>query len=268
MKLRDRLATGLLGLLVVTPADAGDFLGDLTWPQARQRLAETPAVVIPFGAGAKQHGPHLPMNTDQRVMQHLLEHAATHHDVVIAPPVLHGWFPAFSDYPGTEIADASVFQNYIAAIAESLVKQRVQRLVFLNLGITRATGLPLAVVARDMRSRHGIPTLVLSWDDLETDAVGAFSEQTRGGHADELETSVMLALDPQAVAMDKAAVDYRGALKSQIGYAPGHFEVDPDNPASGVFGDARLASAEKGTKVLQIMRERLTTALAQFTQEQ
>ena len=246
------------------PSRAGSYLGDLTWPEARNRIAAASAVIVPFAAGAKQHGPHLPLNTDQRVMETLLARVVEQHDVIVAPPVLHGWLPGFRDYPGTGLDDASVFQDYVGGIARTLARHGARRIVFLNLGITRATGLPLAIVARDLRSTLGLPTLVLSWDDLESDEAAALASQQRGGHADELETSVMLAIDPDAVRMDRAVTDYRTTRGPQIGYAPGHFDFDPDDPASGVYGDPRLASAEKGTKVLQIMTERLSAALTQF----
>lgn len=41
--------------------DRGAYLGHPSWPEAEARLAEAPLVVVPFGAGAKEHGPHLPM---------------------------------------------------------------------------------------------------------------------------------------------------------------------------------------------------------------
>ena len=63
-----RRAVGLLVLWVMPGlAVAGDWLGDLTWPEAARRVPES-TVIIPFGAGAKEHGPHLPMNTDQVVL--------------------------------------------------------------------------------------------------------------------------------------------------------------------------------------------------------
>ena len=52
-------------------AQTGAFLGDLTWPEAKERLETAPLVIIPFGGGAKEHGPHLPMNADSAVMEYL-----------------------------------------------------------------------------------------------------------------------------------------------------------------------------------------------------
>ena len=250
----------LFGVSAGVGAAAGVRLGELTWPEARRALACMPLVVVPFAAGAKEHGPHLPMNTDQRVMEHLLEAALAETDALIAPPILHGWFPAFRAFPGTEVADPAVFQNYVRAVAQSLTRQGAQRIVLLNLGIARATGLPLAVVARDLRADLGVPTLLVNWDDLETAAVAAFTDQPRGGHADEIETSIVLALEPDAVRQDQIVADLRGPRSPQVGYAPGYFEAEE----SGLYGDPTLASAEKGRRTLAIMRSRWLLALQQF----
>src|SRR5690606_13076431 len=87
----------------------GAYLGHLTWPEAETRLRSASVVIVPFGAGAKEHGPHLPMNADARVMEYLCRQAVDSLNVLVAPPVLHGWFPAFREFPGTEVSDAEVF---------------------------------------------------------------------------------------------------------------------------------------------------------------
>jgi creatinine amidohydrolase len=119
----------------------------------------------------------------------------------------------------------------------------------------------LGVVARDLTVDHDIPVLVISWDDLESEEVTELSEQLRGGHADEVETSVNLYLQPERVHMERAVTDYGPERPSQIGYAPGRFE----SGSSGVFGDPTRATAEKGEQVLAIMRANLLEALEQFS---
>jgi len=63
-----RRMTSLAFLLVAAlaapvPAQTrGAWLGDLAWPDAERMMREAPIVVVPFGAGAKEHGLHLPMN--------------------------------------------------------------------------------------------------------------------------------------------------------------------------------------------------------------
>ena len=246
----------------------GAYLGELSWLEAVEQLEATPLVIIPFGAGAKEHGPHLPMNADQKVMEYLCQQAVDSLHVLVAPPILHGWFPAFRDYPGTEVADPDVFQSYVLAVAQSLVRQGAKRIVFLNTGITRATGLPISIAAREIRTQTGTPTLVVSWDDLETDEVEALQSQRAGGHADELETSIHLYLQPDLVHMDRAVTDYgEGATKDYPGYQPGLFSRDRNDPEfseTGLFGDPTLATAEKGKQVLDILTRQWILALRGF----
>ncbi|MDQ7052160.1 MAG: creatininase family protein [candidate division KSB1 bacterium] len=257
-------------LLLAAPMYAqppGAFLGELTWPEAEHRIRTAPLVIIPFGAGAKEHGPHLPMNADAVVMDYLCRKAVEQLPVLVAPPILHGWFPAFRDYPGTEVADPHVFQKYVFEVARSLVRQGAQRLVFLNTGITLATGLPLSIVAREIRVQFGVPTLVVSWDDLETEAMEALQEQPVGGHADEIETSIHLYLQPERVKMEQASRDVAGGRKNYPGYKPGLFSRNPNDPAyseTGLFGDPTLATAEKGKKTLAILTKQWLKALRGF----
>lgn len=259
-------------IVVATAAQAdsaGAWLGDLSWPEAEARYATTPVVILPFGAGAKEHGPHLPMNADRVMMDHLLDAAIASQNVLVAPPILHGWFPAFRDFPGTEVANPAVFQAYVQQIAESLVRQGAQRILFLNTGISRATGLPIAIAAREIRVATGVPTLVVSWDDLETDEIAALQEQVMGGHGDEIETSINLFLQPEQVDMDLAVTDYgeRGE-KDYGGYQPGRLTRDPTDPLyspSGIFGDATLATPEKGEAALAVLTREWLKAIEGFS---
>ena len=261
-----------LALFLVTSTAAlaapGAWLGELTWPEAEERLRDTPVVVIPFGAGAKEHGAHLPMNADQKVMEYLCQQAVDNAEVIVAPPILHGWFPAFRDFPGTEVADPTVFQSYVLEVSRSLVRHGAQRIVFLNLGVGKATGLPLSIAAREIRTEAGVPTLVVSWEDLETEEVAAWQEQEAGGHADEIETSISLYLQPELVKMERAVTDYgRRAPKEYPGYRPGLFSRDPQDPRyseTGVYGDPTLATPEKGRRALEVMTRNWLQALAGF----
>jgi creatinine amidohydrolase len=249
-------------------AAPGHRLAELTWPEAEQRLQSAPLVIIPFAAAAKEHGAHLPMNADEVVMNYLLEAAINELPVIVAPPVLHGWMPAFREFPGTGIADPVVFQNYMLEVSRSLLQNGARRLVYLNTGISKASGLPIAIVAREVRVQYGVPTLVVSWDDLETAAVGQLAEQREGGHGDEIETSIQLYLQPERVDMSAAVRDYGPANpQDYAGYRPGLFSRepgDPDHSITGIYGDPTLATADKGRAALELMRAAWLQALRGF----
>jgi creatinine amidohydrolase len=263
------LGAALLVTATASAQDTGAYLGELSWIEAEERLDSSPIVIIPFGAGAKEHGPHLPMNADQIVMEYLCDRAVEHMSVLIAPPILHGWMPAFREYPGTSILDADLFTRYALEIAQVLVRHGARRIVFLNTGIDRATGLPLSIAAREIRAELKVPALVVSWDDLESEELAAMEEQRVGGHGGELETSIHLYLQPDLVHMDRAVVDYRDdqSAKTYAGYQPGLFSRERGDPAyseTGLFGDPTLATADKGRRALEIMTRNWLAALDGF----
>ena len=248
----------------------GAFLGELTWPEAEEWFSAVPVVVLPVGAGAKEHGPHLPMNADAVVLDYLSRQAVDSLPVLVAPPILHGWFPAFRAFPGTEVADPAAFEAYVQEVALSLVRHGAKRLVILNTGITLATGLPLGVVAREIRVQTGTPTLLVSWDDLEPPEAEALAEQAYGGHADELETSIHLFLQPALVQMDRAVpgLPPPGGARGP-GYRPGfmsRIEGAPGYQPTGVNGDPTLATIEKGRQLLSLLTREWLRALRSFSE--
>jgi creatinine amidohydrolase len=84
-------------------------------------------------------------------------------------------------------------------------------------------------------------------------------------HAGEVETSLVLAIAPELVRMDRAAPNSKRLSKSKAAYssitnAPGSF---PRITGNGVWGDPRKATAEKGSKLIQ----EITTHLAKTITE-
>jgi creatinine amidohydrolase/Fe(II)-dependent formamide hydrolase-like protein len=80
----------------------GQWLADLTWQDAEARRRDGALVVVPVGAAAKAHGPHLPLDTDRTLARALAEGVAHELPVLIAPIIDQGWYPAFTGYPGSQ----------------------------------------------------------------------------------------------------------------------------------------------------------------------
>jgi len=81
----------------------GVLLEALTWQEAERVLTPGTVVVIPMGAQAKEHGPHLKLNNDFTMAEYFKRRVleATDNTVVVAPTINYGFYPAFVDYPGT-----------------------------------------------------------------------------------------------------------------------------------------------------------------------
>ncbi len=72
------------------------------------------------------------MNADAVVIEYLCDQAVDSLPVLVAPPILHGWFPAFREFPGTEVSEPEVIQGYVCEVAASLVAHGARRITFLN----------------------------------------------------------------------------------------------------------------------------------------
>ena len=91
--------------------------------------------------------------------------------------------------------------------------------------------------------------------------------QKLGGHADEHETSLMLAIAPDSVRLDRASPDYGHQLNApaSVFYQPTIFSPDErsglDYSQTGARGDPSLATPEKGHVAFAAMVDDLTDGL-------
>ena len=213
-------------------SDAGAWLEDLTWPEAKARFEAGALVVVPIGAAAKAHGPHLPLKTDALTARGLAHRLVERLPVVAAPVVGFGYYPAFTSFAGSQHLSAGTFKSLIAELLGNLRAHGVGRIVVLNTGVS--TEKPLDELAAD-------DLLILHMRGMGSDAE-TLLDVPEGGHADERETSVMLALDPGSVRMDKLAPQ-------------GPFET------TGATGDPSRATAFKGERILSARVDDMMAAI-------
>ena len=63
-------------------------LGDLTWVEAEQVLTPERVVVLPLGAAAKEHGPHLLLRNDQILADYFAERVRQGCTVIMTTHIL------------------------------------------------------------------------------------------------------------------------------------------------------------------------------------
>jgi creatinine amidohydrolase len=242
----------------------GTWIEDLAWPQVGAKLAANWPVIVPIGARAKEHGHHLPMKTDYLLARALCDGIAAELHVLIAPVVDFGYYPAFINYPGSQHVRAETFIALLDDILDRLLAQGATRLAIVNTGVS--TEGPVQIAVRNILSRRGVEVLVADIRRLGKSSQRLL-EQKFGGHGDEHETSLMLAIAPECVDMSKAKTDY-GNLAAEpetVFYRPVAFSGDKASginySETGVRGDPTLASAEKGRIILKDMIEELVIGL-------
>ncbi len=227
----------------------GLWVADASWPDIEDRLRRGALGLLPVGAASKAHGRHLPMNTDFLQAQWLAARLAERHCVVVWPTLAYGHYPAFLEYPGSCSLSRETFRDVVRQVLDDILRAGTRGIVVLNTGISTIDPLQAAM---EQSARPGGIRLANVYQGPEYLASAAACEQqARGGHADELETSIMLAIQPACVSLEKAQPWADRAFR------PGPFRredaADTNYSPSGVYGDPTLASAEKGWRLLEAM---------------
>ena len=240
-------------------------LDTLTWPEVNAGIeGGRDIVVVPLGA-FEQHGPHLPLETDVLLGNHLGRVVAGRLDAFVAPTVRIGCSHHHLGFPGTLSLSPDTFGRVVADIVSSLARARFRRAILLpSHGGNYA---PLAEAMKKIGS---------SVDGLEITALtdpaplfGAAEVGQRdfgvplaegGIHSGEWETSMLLAIHPELVHMDRARAGWVGDPKEAFGRI---FKEGTDSLSKiGVVGDPRRATAEHGERYWEAVIKATLAAIA------
>jgi creatinine amidohydrolase len=216
--------------------------------------------VLPLAA-VEQHGPHLPLGVDSYIADAYLAEARKilpeDLPVTFLPVQRIGVSAEHLSFPGTLTLSATTAIAAWTELGESLARAGVRKLV-----LTTSHGGNVAVmetVARDLRTRLGMLAVTVGWHRFGYPE-GAFSaeEKKHGIHGGDIETSLMLAAQPETVRMDKApdatpaTIAMAREFKWLGAYRPAGFAwMTQDLNPTGAVGNATLATAAKGEAALR-----------------
>jgi creatinine amidohydrolase len=248
-------------------------LKEMTVAEFRDRLAEAPVILLPFGSQEEQ-GPHAPMG-DYMLTEAIALRVAERSGAICAPCVPFGYAEFFRAFPGGVQLRAATFTALVEDVCGAFLDHGIERLVILNGHSTNST--LIDQVARKLRRERGVAVASIDlwrsipdslWRDLHGDDPG----RARGHGGDPI-TSVCLYLCPDLLRPDlarpsapaqalglpvagTAGIRFEG---TQVNLPLDASEVNPDGMLGG---DAGLASAEKGRAIV----EHLTGFCARFVE--
>ncbi len=247
-------------------ASKGKRLDALSWPDAERELQRSGSTLVwPMGA-FEQHGPHLPLATDalfsERILSSVLAKLPNQLPIWSLPPQAIGFSPEHSGFPGTLSLSSGLMTQLISEVGTQLYSQGLKRLVLFNahggqIGLMQTAARELAVKTPLMAV---LPCFVWSGVGELKDLIPS-DELAHGLHAGLAETSLMLALEPSLVGMQRP-VDGDHVNEAALATPPQGWSLEGPAPlawftadlsVSGVVGDSRGADAKLG--------QRLETAL-------
>ena len=235
---------------------------ELTAEDLRAKAAADAIVVLPV-ASMEQHGPHLPVGVDtilcEGVCKAGAEAAAADVPVVVAPTLWCGMAEHHMAFGGTFTFDIPTYRAVLLAFLKSIERHGFTRVFIVNGhgGNIAALNAFLPDFARET----GLKVRADTYFDLAPELAPVLEDQTGVHHACEVETSLMMVLAPDLVKHERIPEAYGGVAGSNAAdpwYArPARFRSFKEFTPSGVNGDARRASPQKGEKILAICAEGL-----------
>lgn len=164
----------------------------------------------------------------------------------MTPPLTYHFYPAFSSIPSTSLT-LETARDFTVQIVRSLAQHGPRRFYVLNTGISTMRALePAAALAQE-----GILLRYTNLGEALDRAAAAVRQQEGGSHADEIETSMMLYIDPSSVDMSLAVKDFSPPS------TPMRLRRQRDGTGTysptGIWGDPTPATREKGQVVVEAL---------------
>jgi creatinine amidohydrolase len=231
------------------------FWAEMSWRDFADADMSKVVAVLPVAA-IEQHGPHLPVGVDAFLAEGYLERAVARVPadlpVLFLPLQAVGASSEHVEFPGALTLSSETLARAWTEIGDSVARTGCRRLIFMN---SHGGNSPVIdIVARELRARRRMLAVNASWRRLGYPE-GLFSpeELTHGIHGGEIESSLMLALRPETVRMEKARDFVSAGIAMErefkhlratqpIGFGWMASDLNP----SGAVGDAESATAAKG----------------------
>ena len=231
---------------------------EMMWPEVKKAVKDKRVPLIPVGS-TEQHGPHLPTKTDAFLAYEVCKAVAAGipEATVVMPSVNYGYNEHHLDFPATIHIDYETLIKFIINIGKSLAHHGFERIIIVN-GHGSNTA-PMELAAR--RITLETPAICASLTYLGFNPEVFKLLEGESGHAGELETSLMLYLQPDLVDMSAAAAG--DALAFTSPYTSSRAFVSTwtlQKSKSGSYGDPTVATAALG----RLLFEKMVAETAKF----
>ncbi|MEM3586585.1 MAG: creatininase family protein [Candidatus Jordarchaeaceae archaeon] len=213
------------------------------------------AIILPIGS-IEQHGPHLPLGTDSYIVKRLSETLAAELKMDLFPVLKYGVSFEHRGFPGTISIRPETLTRTVSEICKNLLGH-YRNVVIINSHGGNTTAL---------RSLKIEKTIFIDLFDFLKEILSEIRETDLGGvsHACEVETSLMLYLEPKLVRVEKITdeiVKYVPPLDPQSKEKPPNEWRTINFSKSGVIGDPTKATMEKGEKIFHTLVQKIADSL-------
>ncbi len=232
----------------------------LTWEEAAEAVKRQPFAMLPLGA-VEEHGPHMTLGTDCSAADAFAARLAQDSECILLPTVPYGQVWSLKGFPGSLTIRSETLVALLVDLCTSLETKGFKGVVAVTGHLGNLACMKSA--SRELSDAGRIPLLTLFYPGLDEIAARVCTTRRAHGsiiHADEIETSLLLAMDPSCVNMEKVVSEYP--------VLPADFDLRAvawDTVSkTGVFGDPTQASRKKGEMMLDFVTNKAVEIIAAF----
>jgi creatinine amidohydrolase len=233
-------------------------LSAATWLKAEEAVksGRISKIIIPIGS-LEQHGPHLPLSTDTVIADYVAGQVSKRcSNTFLVPPIQFGCSSEHIGFSGTISLQPDTLSSIILDISSSLLKSRFTKAFIINgHGGNRPTlAAAITKITQFLPEIHVYAFTIIDIAKEKFDEMRK-SKERLVGHADEIETSMMLSIQPEIVDMAKAVrelpsfpdvLSFESKDLARISFGWKAKEVTK----TGVIGDPLHANAKTGQVLL------------------
>jgi creatinine amidohydrolase len=235
--------------------------------QLRAQAQQDAIVILPVAA-LEQHGPHLPVEVDSLLGETVALRTARKAVALGTPtltlPVLWtGISEHHMSFGGTITLDFAAFSALVEGVVRSVLRHGFRRIVLLNAHGGNENA--LRSITDDLTPKLDVAIVQFTYWYAAAVPIAKILE-TQGGlqHACEAETSMMMAVRPELVAIDRIPLAKSNSTPDVGDVAGGgvyRWRTIGSRSGSGVIGNPEAASAEKGERLFEAISDALAKKL-------
>lgn len=243
----------------------------MTREQLKSAADAGSVVVVTIGA-MEQHGPHLPVHTDNVIMTTIGEASVTkasaHIPVVLGPHIPFGYSPHHFLYAGAISLSVETLLQLLKDVVESVIKSGFKKIFLLN--SHGGNGEIIRIAMKDLHEQYSTHYIgAASYWEVAQDTLTVFKEKNDVfdvGHAGQFETSIMMAVEEQYV--DLAKLQKGDPNRQEVALEfPAYVLLTPNNiweTMDGFSDDPTLATKQFGERIIQIVSDEVSNILQLF----
>lgn len=243
------------------------FWEQLTGDEFPQAVQQVQGVCLLPLSCFERHGHHLPLATDMYIGRETCRRAALIEPVIIFPDNIYTQILEARHVPGTIAFDPELILKVLDNACREIARNGLHKIVLVSSHGGNNSLVRVFLQFQLAHQRNYVVYEAHPWLDAEDEAEYRVEwTADYGGHADEFETSAILAIHPELVQMEKIPADDEGRPQGRVAHLRQRsigsgFDWYADHPTH-YAGDARFATAEKGNRVLDGMARSLARKIA------